>query len=146
MVKSFQFRDQLARGSIQFGMLVMLLASADLASAQAAASKPGVAQIPSPSSRGGLEATKPFQDALQQFGHVGGTIELSAPGTYYVGSPILLDQNNAIHIKCSAGVSRTAADSQVINIVYTGERGSLFSVRGAVGLEIDHCNLAYSNP
>ncbi len=116
------------------------------ARAQLTMPNPGAVQIARPAGPGNFDATSLLQEALRRVGLSGGTIELTGPGTYYVNSPIVLDRRTALRIECAVGAPRAAADNQTVNIVYTGQQGSLFTAHAVRSLEIGHCNLAYSNP
>lgn len=127
------------------GVFGFSLTSSANAQAQGATSKPGKAEITHPSGSASFDATSSLTNALRALGRNGGTLEITTPGTYYIASPIVLDQSTALRIECAVGASRAAADNQAINIVYTGQQGSLFTAHAVRSLEIGHCNLAYSN-
>lgn len=127
-------------------LLFGLLALNSDAQAPSGMAKPGRAEVAHPSGTASFDATNSVNNALRNLGRNGGTLDISTPGTYYISSPIALDQNTALRIECSVGASRAAADSQAVNIVYTGVQGSLFTAHAVRSLEIGHCNLAYSNP
>jgi len=128
--------------SVIFGLVAFNMA----AQTSLSITKPGRAQITHPQGAVSFDATSDLSSALRSLGKNGGTLEIATPGTYYVSSPIALDQNTALRIECSVGASRAAADSQAVNIVYSGQQGSLFTAHGVRSLEIGHCNLAYTNP
>lgn len=115
------------------------------AHAQLTMPSPGAIEIAHPAGSANFDATSFFQEALRRLGPNGGTIDLTAPGTYYVDSPIVLDRRTSLRIRCAVGASRAAADSQTVNIVYTARQGSLIAAHAVRSLEIGHCNLAYSN-
>ena len=83
--------------------------------------------------------TDRFRAAIQSLGRFGGTLRIQNRGTYLISSPLVLDGRLSIRLDCDAGSSRASADTQTINIVYTGATGSLITAHGIRGLEIDHC-------
>jgi hypothetical protein len=114
--------------------------------AQVRTSRTGLVQITRPAGTQPFDVTASIHSALQNLGRGGGTIEFATAGIYNVSSTISLDEIQALQIRCSVGDSRAAADHQVVDIIYTGKKGSLFTAHGIRSLEIEHCNLAYSDP
>lgn len=124
---------------------VLLVVSPFMASGQAKPLRTGLVQIARPAGSEPFDVTTSIKAALQNLGKAGGTIEFTTTGIYNVTSTISLDGIQALRIRCAVGDSHAAADHQVIDLIYTQKTGSLFAARGVRSLEIDHCNLAYSN-